>query len=158
MIPNTQSGLNWTSIAVFQAENDGGVHFWIIGYVQPQKVPIKPPKIAILRPNLNKDVPNSSECATVAQYSSFKCKNDGGAHFGGKKSIFGTIHIHFGHFGQSEMAENGPNGFPMPNNLGIYTKIRLVGCSEPKLQVWLLYGHLSGHKWLKWPFWPLRSF
>ena len=99
MIPNTQSGLNWTSIAVFQAENDGGVHFWIIGYVQPQKVPITPPKIAILRPNLNKDVPD--QCATVAQYSSFQRKN------------------------------------------------QLVGCSEPKLQAWPLYGHLSSHKWLK---------
>ena len=60
-----------SGIAVLQAENDGGVHFWIIRYVQPQKVPIKPPKIAILRPNLNKDVPDYSECATVAQYSSF---------------------------------------------------------------------------------------
>ena len=26
---------------------------------------------------------------------------------------------HFGHFGQSEVAENGPNQFPMPINLGI---------------------------------------
>ena len=45
---------------------------------------------------------------------------------------------HVGHFGQSEVAENGPNGFPMPNNLGIYTKIGLVRCSEPKSQVWPL--------------------
>ena len=29
---------------------------------------------------------------------------------------------HFGHFGQSEVAENGPNQFPMVNNLGIDTK------------------------------------
>ena len=35
------------------------------------KIPLKPPKMAILRPNLNKDVPDYSECATVAQNSSF---------------------------------------------------------------------------------------
>ena len=29
---------------------------------------------------------------------------------------------YFGHFGQSEVAENGPNQFPMVNNLGIDTK------------------------------------
>ena len=31
---------------------------------------------------------------------------------------------HFGHSGQSEMSENGLNGFPMPKNLGIDTKIK----------------------------------
>ena len=48
-----------------------------------------------------------------------------------------------------EVSENDPNEFPMPPNLRIDTKIRLVGCSEQKLQAWPLYGHLSGHKWLK---------
>ena len=43
------------------------------------------------------------------------------------------------------MAENGPNGFTMPNNLAIDTKITFLECSEPKLRVWPLYGHLSGH-------------
>ena len=43
---------------------------------------------------------------------------------------------HFGHFGQSEVAENGPNGFPMPRNLGIDTKIKSLACSERKLQIW----------------------
>ena len=55
----------------------------------------------------------------------------------------------FGHLGHSEVSENGPNGFPMPNNLGIDTKITFLECSEPKLWVWPLYGHLSGHKWPK---------
>ena len=27
MFPNTQSGLEWPSIVVFSAKNDGGVHF-----------------------------------------------------------------------------------------------------------------------------------
>ena len=44
-----------------------------------------------------------------------------------------------------EVSENDPNEFPMPPNLRIDTKIRLVGCSEPKLQVWPCYGNLSGH-------------
>ena len=30
---------------------------------------------------------------------------------------------HFGHVGQSEVSENGPNEFAMPQNLGIDTKI-----------------------------------
>ena len=50
-----------------------------------------------------------------------------------------------GHLGQYEVSENDPNEFPMPPNLRIDTKIRLVGCSEPKLQVWPCYGNLSGH-------------
>ena len=36
-----------------------------------------------------------------------------------------------GHFGQSEVAENGPNGSPMPNNLGIDTRNTFLACSEP---------------------------
>ena len=62
---------------------------------------------------------------------------------------------HFGHAGQSEVSENGPNEFAMPQNPRIYTKILFLACSEPKLQVWPCYGNLSGHKW---PLWPLRSF
>ena len=62
---------------------------------------------------------------------------------------------HFGHVGQSEVSENGPNEFAMPQNPRIYTKILFLACSEPKLQVWPCYGNLSGHKW---PLWPLRSF
>ena len=30
----------------------------------------------------------------------------------------------FGHLGQSEVSEIGPNEFPMPQNLGIDTKIK----------------------------------
>ena len=33
---------------------------------------------------------------------------------------------HFGHSGQSEMSENGPNGFSMAKNQGIATKINHV--------------------------------
>ena len=43
---------------------------------------------------------------------------------------------HFGHSGQSEVFENGPNGFPMPKNLGIDTKIKSLACSEQKLEIW----------------------
>ena len=42
----------------------------------------------------------------------------------------------FGHSGQSEVSENGPNGFPMPKNLGIDTKIKSLAGSEQKLQIW----------------------
>ena len=59
---------------------------------------------------------------------------------------------HFGHLGNSEVSENGHKEFPMPQNLGIDTKITFLACSEPKLQICPFYGHLSGHKW---PFWPL---
>ena len=41
---------------------------------------------------------------------------------------------HFGHSGQSEVSENGPNAFPMPKNLGIGIKIKSLACTEPKLQ------------------------
>ena len=42
----------------------------------------------------------------------------------------------FGHSGQSEVPENGPNGFLIPKNLGIDTKIKPLACSEPKLEIW----------------------
>ena len=48
------------------------------------------------------------------------------------------------------MFENGPNGFPMPRNLGIDTKIKSLACSEQKLQIWP-FSHIlvvmNGHKW-----------
>ena len=53
----------------------------------------------------------------------------------------------FGHSGQSEMSENGLNGFPMPKNLGIDTKIKSLACSEPKLQIWPFYLIITGPKW-----------
>ena len=63
----------------------------------------------------------------------------------------------FGHSGPSGVSENSPNEFPMPQNLGIDTKIKSLACSEPKLQIlpfsslfWLTQ---NGHKW---PFQPLR--
>ena len=63
---------------------------------------------------------------------------------------------HFGHSGQSEVSANGPNGFPMPKNLGIDTKIKSLACSEPKLQFRHFYLPLTGWNGNKWPFWPLR--
>ena len=42
----------------------------------------------------------------------------------------------FSHSGQSEVSGNGPNGFPMPKNLGIDNKINSLACSEQKLQIW----------------------
>ena len=56
---------------------------------------------------------------------------------------------HFGHLGNSEVSENGHKEFPMPQNLGIDTKITFLACSEPKLQICPFYGHLSGHEWRK---------
>ena len=41
----------------------------------------------------------------------------------------------FGHLGQYEVSENDPNEFPMPQNLGIDTKIKSLAYSEPKLQI-----------------------
>ena len=66
--------------------------------------------------------------------------------FGYKLAIFGHLSSiflvakndhkwRFGHSGQSEVFENGPNGFPMPRNLGIDTKIKSLACSERKLQI-----------------------
>ena len=51
MFPNTQSGLEWPSIVVFSAKNDGGVHFgektFFGGHTGPQnasKIPLKHPQ------------------------------------------------------------------------------------------------------------------
>ena len=44
----------------------------------------------------------------------------------------------FGHSGKSEVSENGPNEFPMAQNLGIDTKIKSLACSEPEVQIWPL--------------------
>ena len=43
---------------------------------------------------------------------------------------------HFGNLGQSEVSENSPNEFPMPQNLGIDTEFMSLACSEPKVQIW----------------------
>ena len=39
----------------------------------------------------------------------------------------------FGHPGQSGASENGPNGFPMSQNLGMDTRIKSLALSKPKL-------------------------
>ena len=36
-----------------------------------------------------------------------------------------------GHSGQSDVSENGPNGFTIPKNIGIDTKIKSLACAEP---------------------------
>ena len=63
MFPKPQSGLGWPSIVVFNANSDGGVHlgkkiFWgaHTRHQNAPKIPLKPPKMAILRPNLNDGV------------------------------------------------------------------------------------------------------
>ena len=43
---------------------------------------------------------------------------------------------HFGHSGQSEVSENGPNEFLMPKNLGRDAKNKYLAGSEPKLEIW----------------------
>ena len=47
--------------------------------------------------------------------------------------IWVAINGHFGHLDQSEVSENGPNEFAMPQNPGIYTKISFLACSEHKI-------------------------
>ena len=83
--------LNWTTIVVFRAENDGGVHFWVFGFLwalRAHKVAIKPAKMAVLGPNLKNDVPKYLEWARLAQYSSFQCQQRWWGPFG-QKDILG---------------------------------------------------------------------
>ena len=145
------SVLQWPSIVVFSGKNDGGVHFSkkkiFLGTIHRRKIPPK----------------NSSKCLLwlIVCHSSNTIFGDWTdpiitviiipccwpTHLTCSKSVcFNCLLI---------ASENDPNEFPMPPNLRIDTKIRLVGCSEPKLQVWPCYGNLSDHEW---PFWPLRSF
>ena len=77
MFPKPQSGLVWPSIVVFNANNNGGVHFWIfvfLGALWTHKMAIKPAKMAILGPNLKNAVPKTSEWAKLTQYSTFQCQ------------------------------------------------------------------------------------
>ena len=77
MFPKPQSGLGWHSIVVFNANNDGGVHFWIFGFfgaLRTHKMAIKPTKMAILGSNLKNAVPKTSEWAKLTQYSTFQCQ------------------------------------------------------------------------------------
>ena len=53
----------------------------------------------------------------------------------------------FGHLGQSEVSENGPNEFPMPQNLGIDTKIKYLAHLEPKLKIWPFQLIWANPKW-----------
>ena len=44
---------------------------------------------------------------------------------------------------------NGPNGFPMPKNLGTDTKIKYLACSEQKLEFWpsyIIWSGQNGHQ------------
>ena len=54
---------------------------------------------------------------------------------GGSRGIRKFYHFFssFGHSGPSGVSENSPNEFPMPQNLGIDTKIKSLAYSEPKL-------------------------
>ena len=54
-----------------------------------------------------------------------------------------TTNGDFGHSGQSEVSENGPNGFPMPENLGMDTKIKSLARSKPKLHFVAIFGVLG---------------
>ena len=49
----------------------------------------------------------------------------------------------FGDPGQSGTSENGPNGFPMPENLGMDTKIKSLALSKPKLHFVAIFGVLG---------------
>ena len=64
-------------MVVFHADQDGGVHFGIFGFVwalRTHKMAIKPAKMAVLGPNLKSDVPKYLEWAKLTQYSSFQCQ------------------------------------------------------------------------------------
>ena len=51
-----------------------------------------------------------------------------------------TTNGDFGYSGQSEESGNDTNGFPMSQNLGIDTKIKSLGLSKQKLQIWPFSG------------------
>ena len=53
----------------------------------------------------------------------------------------------FGHLGQYEVSENDPNEFPMPQHLGIDTKIKYLAHLEPKLQIWPFQLIWANPKW-----------
>ena len=91
MFPKPQSGLGWPSIVVFNANNYGGVHLgkkiFQGAHTRPQnapKIPLKPPKMAILRPNLNNDVSSHNEGLLVSDPMV-----NGEVHFGPKNDFMG---------------------------------------------------------------------
>ena len=49
----------------------------------------------------------------------------------------------FGHPGQSGASENGPNRFPMSQNLGMDTRIKSLALSKPKLHFAAILGVLG---------------
>ena len=51
-----------------------------------------------------------------------------------------TTNGDFGNSDQSEESDNGPNGFPMSQNMGIDTKIKSLGLSKQKLRIWPFSG------------------
>ena len=64
--------------------------------------------------------------------------------------ILGSHKWRFGHSGKSGVSENGPNGFPMPKNLGIDTKIKSLAGSGLKLEVGhftIFWVAINAHKW-----------
>ena len=46
--------------------------------------------------------------------------------------IWVAMNGHFGHLGHSEVSENGHKEFPMPQYMGIDTKITFLVGSDPK--------------------------
>jgi len=116
MFPKPQSGLGWPSIVVFNANSDGVVHLGkkIFGgaHTRPQNAPkihLKPPKMAILGPNLKNDVPKTSEWARLAQYSSFQCQQRWWGPIGQKRYLGGPVRGPKIHLKPPNMAILGPN-------------------------------------------------
>ena len=54
-----------------------------------------------------------------------------------------TTNGDFGNSGQSEESDNGPNGFPMSQNLGMDTRIKSLALSKPKLHFVAILGFLG---------------
>ena len=57
--------------------------------------------------------------------------------------LFWPQMANFGHPGQSGASENGPNGFPMSQNLGMDTRIKSLALSKPKLHFAAILGVLG---------------
>ena len=57
--------------------------------------------------------------------------------------LFWPQMANFGHPGESGASENGPNGFPISQNLGMDTRIKSLALSKPKLHFVAILGVLE---------------
>ena len=74
-----------------------------------------------------------------------------------------TTNGDFGHSDQSDESDNGPNGFPMSQNLGIDTRIKSLALSKPKLHFVAILGFLGAPLFFNFfgvqtRFWPTYDY